>query len=36
VLFPFRVDPRTSVGRGITLVGCGVVVLVDVVISVLY
>jgi phosphatidylglycerol:prolipoprotein diacylglycerol transferase len=35
VLFPFRVDPRTSLGRGITLVGCAVVVLADVVLSVI-
>jgi phosphatidylglycerol:prolipoprotein diacylglycerol transferase len=36
VLFPFRVDPRTSVGRRITLAGCAVVVLADVVVSVIH
>jgi phosphatidylglycerol:prolipoprotein diacylglycerol transferase len=33
VLFPFRADPRTSVGRTITLTGCAVVLLGDVVLS---
>jgi phosphatidylglycerol---prolipoprotein diacylglyceryl transferase len=35
VLFPFRVDPRTSVGRTVTLATCAVVLLADVVVSVL-
>lgn len=35
VLFPFRVDPRTSLGRRITLAGCAVVVLADVALSVI-
>jgi len=33
VLFPFRVDPRTSVGRTVTLTGCAVVLLADIALS---
>jgi len=36
VLFPFRVDPRTSVGRTVTLTGCAVVLLADIVLSLVH
>ena len=36
VLFPLRVDPRTSMGRGITLAGCAAVVLADLVVFVIH
>lgn len=36
VLFRFRVDPRTSLGRRVTLAGCVVVVLGDVVLAVIH